>query len=111
MRSISLQGRKVLHPMCSVPKRSFQKLVVLVHSFRDTFEGSDNEFYKGYDYCAILQRTGHGYDVTIMPNWRCNGTGEFCCNRARFCSVKELIVGCLRNLSYFTRCSVPGCNF
>ncbi|XP_071742538.1 uncharacterized protein [Rutidosis leptorrhynchoides] len=56
-------------------------------------DGSDNpEFgmYKGVDFCLILERFTGQDTLTVVPNWKCNGTEELCSKLGPFES-NELI--------------------
>ncbi|KAL3633005.1 hypothetical protein CASFOL_025989 [Castilleja foliolosa] len=36
------------------------------------------EFYKGFDFCVILERFTRQEALTILPNWKCDGPDDFC---------------------------------
>ncbi|KAF5739123.1 hypothetical protein HS088_TW12G00322 [Tripterygium wilfordii] len=62
----------------------------------DPYPSQDNltndgiEIYKGNRFCEILQQVTQGGAFTIVPNWRCNGTDEFCSKLGPFASDKEI---------------------
>ncbi|KAL6996538.1 hypothetical protein U1Q18_006672 [Sarracenia purpurea var. burkii] len=53
-------------------------------------EGGGIDVYKGLDFCLILERFTHGEAITVVPNWRCNGTDDFCSKLGPFVSDKEI---------------------
>lgn len=67
-----------------------EKLITKVCSplYEDKFTGSDIDLYKGFDFCLILQRMSGGEGITIVPNWKCNVTDEFCSKLGPFSSDK-----------------------
>ncbi|KAL3343645.1 hypothetical protein AABB24_027257 [Solanum stoloniferum] len=46
--------------------------------------------YRGLDFCYILQRFTHQEALTVVPNWKCNGTDDFCSQLGPFRSDKEI---------------------
>jgi hypothetical protein len=48
------------------------------YPYKDSLLNSDIDKYTGLDFCLILERFTHQDSMTIVPNWRCNGTDEYC---------------------------------
>ncbi|PWA57279.1 hypothetical protein CTI12_AA411730 [Artemisia annua] len=49
------------------------------YPYKDEFVDTGVEMYKGADFCLILERfTGQDFPLTVVPNWKCNGTNEYC---------------------------------
>ncbi|XP_052183381.1 uncharacterized protein LOC127795626 [Diospyros lotus] len=60
------------------------------HPSEDPFARAGIDIYKGLDFCLILERFTHGEAMTVVPNWRCNGTDEFCSKLGPYMSDKEI---------------------
>lgn len=48
------------------------------YPYKDGHENAGFGMYKGSDFCLILERFTGQDPLTIVPNWKCNGTKEFC---------------------------------
>lgn len=49
------------------------------YPYRESFLNEGIEiYYKGADFCRILEESTRGQALTVAPNWRCNGTDDFC---------------------------------
>lgn len=57
------------------------------YPYKDSFISSEIDFYNGSDYCSVLKRF-QMRAFTLVPNWRCNGTAEFCSKMGPFESDK-----------------------
>lgn len=60
------------------------------YPYEDSLMRGGFDIYKGLDFCLILERFTHGEAITIVPNWRCNGTDDFCSKLGPFMSDKEI---------------------
>ncbi|KAA8541859.1 hypothetical protein F0562_023011 [Nyssa sinensis] len=60
------------------------------YPYEDQLMGGGIDIYKGLDFCSILERFTHGEAITVVPNWRCNGTDDFCSKLGPFVSDKEI---------------------
>lgn len=60
------------------------------YPFKDTLMNGEIDIYKGLDFCVILERFTRQEALTIVPNWKCNGTDEFCSMLGPFASNKEI---------------------
>ncbi|XP_057772946.1 uncharacterized protein LOC130992363 isoform X2 [Salvia miltiorrhiza] len=60
------------------------------YPYKDSFVNGDIDVYKGLDFCDILERFTHQEALTILPNWKCNGTDDFCSRLGPFASDKEI---------------------
>lgn len=49
-----------------------------------------DDIYKGSDFCVILKQYAKGEAFTIVPNWRCNGTDDYCSKLGPFVLDKEI---------------------
>ncbi|XP_004302932.1 PREDICTED: uncharacterized protein LOC101301596 [Fragaria vesca subsp. vesca] len=52
------------------------------------YGGTSN--YKGHTICEILKEVARDQAFTVVPNWRCNGTDEFCSKLGPFVTDKEI---------------------
>ncbi|PIN21136.1 hypothetical protein CDL12_06175 [Handroanthus impetiginosus] len=70
------------------------------YPYKDSLMISEIDIYKGLDFCVILERFTHQEALTILPNWKCNGTDEFCSRLGPFVSDKEINAtdGSLKNV-------------
>ncbi|KAL4559956.1 hypothetical protein LXL04_032102 [Taraxacum kok-saghyz] len=48
------------------------------YPYEDNFTNTGPGLYKGSDFCFILERFTGQDPLTVVPNWKCNGTDEFC---------------------------------
>lgn len=48
------------------------------YPYHDSFLESGINIYKGLEFCRILEEAAQGQAFTIVPNWKCNGTDDFC---------------------------------
>ncbi|OIW17126.1 hypothetical protein TanjilG_27280 [Lupinus angustifolius] len=46
--------------------------------------------YKGARFCEILEEITRERPLNVVPNWRCNGTDDFCSSLGPFMSDKEI---------------------
>ncbi|KAL0291437.1 UNVERIFIED_CONTAM: Pleiotropic drug resistance protein 1 [Sesamum radiatum] len=60
------------------------------YPYKDSLLNGGIDIYKGLDFCVILERFTHQEALTILPNWKCNGTDEFCSKLGPFVSDKEI---------------------
>ncbi|KAG8379881.1 hypothetical protein BUALT_Bualt07G0135400 [Buddleja alternifolia] len=60
------------------------------YPYKDTFIDGEIELYKENDFCVILERFTHQEALTVLPNWKCNGTDEFCSRLGPFVSDNEI---------------------
>ncbi|KAG7600372.1 hypothetical protein ISN44_As06g044820 [Arabidopsis suecica] len=58
----------------------------------DTFtsSGSGINVYKGKGFCDLLQRVTNRSPLTVVPNWKCNGTDEYCSKLGPFASDGDI---------------------
>ncbi|XP_050232685.1 uncharacterized protein LOC126681239 [Mercurialis annua] len=58
----------------------------------DTIVNGGFDVYKGTGFCEVLgQITGEGNGAfTIVPNWKCNGTNDFCSKLGPFMTDQEI---------------------
>ncbi|XP_059303328.1 uncharacterized protein LOC132055491 [Lycium ferocissimum] len=59
------------------------------YPYKDSLSTEINT-YRGLDFCNILQRFTHQEALTVVPNWKCNGTDDFCSQLGPFKSDKEI---------------------
>ncbi|KAK9069764.1 hypothetical protein SSX86_010160 [Deinandra increscens subsp. villosa] len=48
------------------------------YPYKDGFTDTGLGVYKGDDFCLILERFTGQDPLTVVPNWKCNGTDGFC---------------------------------
>lgn len=60
------------------------------YPYKDGMINGNIEVYKGLDFCSILERVTHQVGLTIVPNWKCNGTDDFCRRLGPFMSSREI---------------------
>ncbi|CBI36230.3 unnamed protein product, partial [Vitis vinifera] len=60
------------------------------YPYKDSFMNNGIEIYKDTEFCAIIQKFSQGEAFTIVPNWRCNGTDEYCSKLGPFVTDKEI---------------------
>ncbi|KAL9156728.1 hypothetical protein ABFS82_09G097100 [Erythranthe guttata] len=49
-----------------------------------------DDVYRGVDFCEVLERFSRREQFTVLPNFNCNGTDEFCRKLGPFLSGKEI---------------------
>ncbi|KAG7014112.1 hypothetical protein SDJN02_24285, partial [Cucurbita argyrosperma subsp. argyrosperma] len=59
------------------------------YPYNDDFLKKNISTYRG-SFCRVLQEMTRGQAFTILPNWRCNSTDEFCRKLGPFLSDKEI---------------------
>lgn len=60
------------------------------YPFSDTLLGGSIEISKGHDFCTMLTTVSYDGSFVVAPNWRCNGTDEFCRKFGPFGLNKEI---------------------
>ncbi|KAM7480399.1 hypothetical protein LguiA_028612 [Lonicera macranthoides] len=60
------------------------------YPYKDSLVSGGIDMYKGLDFCLILERFTHQDALTVVPNWRCNGTDDFCSKLGPFLSNKVI---------------------
>ncbi|XP_010545798.1 PREDICTED: uncharacterized protein LOC104818053 isoform X2 [Tarenaya hassleriana] len=55
----------------------------------DSFLSSGIDVYNGTGFCSLLERVSNGV-LTIVPNWKCNSTDEYCGKLGPFPSDEEI---------------------
>ncbi|KAJ4951574.1 hypothetical protein NE237_028406 [Protea cynaroides] len=48
------------------------------------------DIYRGSELCGILQRFTSGEAFSIVPNWKCNGSGDYCRKLGPFMTGSEI---------------------
>ncbi|KFK35769.1 hypothetical protein AALP_AA4G033800 [Arabis alpina] len=56
----------------------------------DTLTSSGVDVYKGKGFCDLLQRVVSRAPLTVVPNWKCNGTDEYCSKLGPFASDGDI---------------------
>ncbi|CAN4088894.1 unnamed protein product [Withania somnifera] len=59
------------------------------YPYKDSLR-TDINTYRGLDFCSILLRFTHQEALKVVPNWKCNGTDEFCSELGPFSSDKDI---------------------
>ncbi|KAL7140016.1 hypothetical protein ABFS83_09G092400 [Erythranthe nasuta] len=49
-----------------------------------------DDVYRGVDFCEVLERFSRREELSVVPNFNCNGTDEFCRKLGPFVSSKEI---------------------
>ncbi|KAL7099780.1 hypothetical protein ACP275_09G107100 [Erythranthe tilingii] len=49
-----------------------------------------DDVYRGVDFCEVLERFSRREELSVVPNFNCNGTDEFCRKLGPFLSGKEI---------------------
>ncbi|KAL3528824.1 hypothetical protein ACH5RR_008146 [Cinchona calisaya] len=62
------------------------------YPYKDSLMNGDFDVYKGLDFCNILDKFTKQEALTIVPNWKCNGTDDFCSKLGPFRTDKEIKV-------------------
>lgn len=60
------------------------------YPYRDTLMNGGIDIYKGVGICEILEQVTSEGAFTVSPNWRCNGTDDYCSKLGPFMSDKEI---------------------
>lgn len=60
------------------------------YPYRDNLTNAGIDVYKGDNFCAILEQATNSGAFTIVPNWRCNGTDDYCSKLGPFVSDEEI---------------------
>lgn len=60
------------------------------YPYRDSLMNGDIDIYKGVAICEILEQVSSGGALTVSPNWRCNGTDDYCSKLGPFVSDKDI---------------------
>lgn len=60
------------------------------YPFQDSLKNGGISIYRGSRFCEILEEVTRGQAFTVVPNWRCNGTDEFCSKLGPYMSDKEI---------------------
>ncbi|XVE88991.1 hypothetical protein DITRI_Ditri19aG0114300 [Diplodiscus trichospermus] len=60
------------------------------YPYRDNLMNAGIDVYKGDSFCAILEQVTNSGDFTVVPNWKCNGTDDYCSKLGPFVSDKEI---------------------
>ncbi|KAE8696103.1 pleiotropic drug resistance protein 1-like [Hibiscus syriacus] len=60
------------------------------YPYRDNVMNSGINVYKGDSFCAILEQVTNSGAFTVVPNWKCNGTDDYCSKLGPFVSDKEI---------------------
>ncbi|XP_062155709.1 uncharacterized protein LOC133863681 [Alnus glutinosa] len=60
------------------------------YPFQDSLMNGGISIYGGYRFCEILEEVTRDQAFTVVPNWRCNGTDEFCSKLGPYMSDKEI---------------------
>ncbi|XP_019099494.1 PREDICTED: uncharacterized protein LOC109132300 isoform X2 [Camelina sativa] len=55
-----------------------------------TSSGSGINVYEGKGFCDLLQRVANRSPLTVVPNWKCNGTDEYCRKLGPFASDGDI---------------------
>ncbi|KDO58234.1 hypothetical protein CISIN_1g044148mg, partial [Citrus sinensis] len=56
----------------------------------DSFMKGGIDIYKGIGFCEVLQQVTNEGAFTVVPNWKCNGTDNFCSKMGPFGLNKEI---------------------
>ncbi|KZV43177.1 hypothetical protein F511_23653 [Dorcoceras hygrometricum] len=75
----------------------------------DALVNGEIDTYKGLDLCTVLERFTYQYRMYAFPNWKCNGTDDFCSKMGPFVADKEILAtnGSFTNVNLllqFIRC-------
>ncbi|GMI78070.1 hypothetical protein like AT1G52780 [Hibiscus trionum] len=60
------------------------------YPYRDNMMNSGIDVYTGDSFCAILEQVTNSGAFTVVPNWKCNGTDDYCSKLGPFVSDKEI---------------------
>ncbi|XP_061365074.1 uncharacterized protein LOC133308464 [Gastrolobium bilobum] len=60
------------------------------YPYKDNLTNDGISVYKGARFCEILEEITREKPLYVVPNWRCNGTDDFCSRLGPFLSDKEI---------------------
>lgn len=60
------------------------------YPYKDNLTSGGINVYKGSRFCEILEEITRGQPLSVVPNWRCNGTDDFCSKLGPFVSDKGI---------------------
>ncbi|KAK7294129.1 hypothetical protein RJT34_17012 [Clitoria ternatea] len=60
------------------------------YPYKDNLMSDGINAYKGARFCEILEEITREKPLYVVPNWRCNGTDDFCSKLGPFLSDKEV---------------------
>ncbi|XVF24876.1 hypothetical protein REPUB_Repub13aG0165100 [Reevesia pubescens] len=60
------------------------------YPYQDNLMNAGIDVYKGDSFCAILEQVTNSGAFTVVPNWKCNGTDDYCSKLGPFVSDKEI---------------------
>ncbi|OMP00191.1 hypothetical protein COLO4_12855 [Corchorus olitorius] len=60
------------------------------YPYQDSLIDAGIGIYKGNGFCAILEQVTNSGAFTVVPNWKCNGTDDYCSKLGPFVSDKEI---------------------
>ncbi|KAH9666426.1 PII uridylyltransferase [Citrus sinensis] len=60
------------------------------YPIEDSFMKGGIDIYKGIGFCEVLQQVINEGAFTVVPNWKCNGTDNFCSKMGPFGLNKEI---------------------
>lgn len=60
------------------------------YPFKDNLTDDGISVYQGVRFCEILEEITRDRPLSIVPNWRCNGTDDFCSKLGPFLSVEGI---------------------
>ncbi|KAL3005184.1 hypothetical protein AAZX31_08G205900 [Glycine max] len=60
------------------------------YPFKDNLMDDGISVYKGVRFCEILEEITRDRPLSIVPNWRCNGTDDFCSKLGPFLTDKGI---------------------
>ncbi|XP_027191538.1 uncharacterized protein [Cicer arietinum] len=61
------------------------------YPYKDNMTSNVISVYKGTRFCEILEEITRDKPLSVVPNWRCNGTDDFCSKLGPFSSDDEQI--------------------
>ena len=60
------------------------------YPYKDNLTNDGIAVYKGARFCEILEEVTREQPLAVVPNWKCNGTDDFCSKLGPFLSDKEI---------------------
>ncbi|KAJ4718246.1 DUF2921 family protein [Melia azedarach] len=60
------------------------------YPYQDNFTNGGIDIYKGIGFCEVLEQVTNDGAFTVVPNWKCNGTDNFCSRLGPFGSDKGI---------------------
>ncbi|KAK9101863.1 hypothetical protein Sjap_019117 [Stephania japonica] len=60
------------------------------YPYKDALMSGGIDVYKGSEFCGILDRFTSGEALTVVANWKCNGTDEYCSRLGPFMSQRDV---------------------